>query len=167
MTFIHLTSNAIIPSTTAPTPIMWGPDTSAGTTSAMRKSYQTQCQDMFWDLYIPKGSCAVIDPFILRCKYPANWTVIAQQMSGREKALELAFLALSASRVGHDSKDSRMAQESLKIYGKALRDLQCALWDPSRMHSDEVLMACMFLGLYEVGLVSDGLPRLGLHVPGV
>ena len=125
------------------------PDLSISSTNLRRVALGKQYQDLFWDLYLPQGDCAVKDEFILKCGHPVNWTFVIQQMSGEETALNLAFLAVSAARVGRDHNDKRLVEESLKIYGKALRDLQSALYDPKRMYSDGTLVACMLLGLYE------------------
>lgn len=71
-------------------------------------------------------------------------------MSHSEPALDLAFSALSISRVGRSNNDLRLVKESTKMYGRALKNLQRALYDESRMHTAEVLAACSLLGLYEV-----------------
>ena len=123
------------------------PDVSISSANLRRVAFGKQCQDLFWDLYMPQGDCAVKDEFILKCGHPVNWTLVIQQMSTDETALNLAFLAVSAARVARDHNDRGLLQESLKIYGKALRDLQSALWDPKRMYSDGTLVACMLLGL--------------------
>lgn len=104
---------------------------------------------------MPQGDCAVKDEFILKCGHPVNWTLVIPQMPSDETALNLAFLAVSAARVGRDHHDRRLIEESLKIYGKALRDLQSALYDPKRMYSDGTLVACMLLNLYEIFEGSD------------
>ncbi|OAP61507.1 hypothetical protein AYL99_03710 [Fonsecaea erecta] len=79
-----------------------------------------------------------------------NWTEVIQSVSKQDNSLADAFSALSISRVGQGHKDVRLVHESAKFYGKALKELQLALFDSQRMHSDHVLMACMLLGLYEV-----------------
>jgi hypothetical protein len=104
---------------------------------------------------MPQGDCAVKDLFIIKCGHPVNWTLVIQQMSSDETALNQAFLAVSAARVGRDHGDKRLVEESLKVYGKALRDLQSALYDPKRMYSDGTLVACMLLNLYEIFEGSD------------
>jgi hypothetical protein len=131
------------------------PDVSISSANLRRVAFGKQCQDLFWDLYMPQGDCAVKDEFILKCGHPVNWTLVIQQMSTDETALNLAFLAVSAARVARDHNDRGLLQESLKVYGKALRDLQSALWDPKRMYSDGTLVACMLLGLYEIFEGSD------------
>ncbi|OAG42754.1 hypothetical protein AYO21_03037 [Fonsecaea monophora] len=79
-----------------------------------------------------------------------NWTEVFQSVSKHDVSLADAFSALSISRVGQGHKDVRLVHESAKLYGKALKELQLALFDPERMYSDHILMACMLLGLYEV-----------------
>lgn len=111
---------------------------------------EMQCRSLFWDLYMPRGDCVVKDPHILACKHPMNWTVMVPELPGEEPSLDRAFSALSIARVGRDNEDDRLVRESSKLYGKALKDLQAALYDPERMYSDEVLTACMVLSLYEV-----------------
>lgn len=99
---------------------------------------------------MPRGDCEVRDRYILACKHPMNWTVMVPELPREEPSLDRAFSALSIARVGRDNEDDRLVRESTKLYGKALKDLQKALYDPDRMYSDEVLTACMVLSLYEV-----------------
>ena len=131
------------------------PDPSNLSSSFRRVALGQQFQNLFWDLYMPQGDCAVKDAFILKCGHPVNWTLVIRQMVNDETALNLAFLAVSAARIGRDHNDKRLVEESLKLYGKALRDLQSALYDPKRMYSDGTLVACMLLGLYEIFEGSD------------
>jgi hypothetical protein len=79
-----------------------------------------------------------------------NWTEVIQAAAKQDASLTDAFSALSISRVGQGHRDVRLVHESAKLYGKALKELQYALFDAKRMHSDHVLMACMLLGLYEI-----------------
>lgn len=115
-----------------------------------RTAVDTQCRALFWDLYLPHGIAEVHDAMLMHCNHPPNWTSILLEMSQDEPALDQAFSALSVSRVGRSKQDVRLVKESTKIYGRALKDLQKALADPSRMHSEEVLAACSLLGLYEI-----------------
>ena len=99
---------------------------------------------------MPQGDATCRDDFINRCGHPMNWTEVIQNVPKHDTSLADAFSALSISRVGQGHKDVRLVHESAKLYGKALKELQTALFDAKRMHSDHVLMACMLLGLYEV-----------------
>lgn len=118
--------------------------------SVDRTAVESQCRSIFWDLYMPQGDASVRDAFILRCGHPMNWAEVIRDVSNHDRSLEDAFSALSISRVGQGNKDIRLVHESTKLYGKALKELQGALFDPKRMFSNQVLMACMLLGLYEV-----------------
>jgi hypothetical protein len=89
------------------------------------------------------------DEFILNCGSPMDWAEIVHEFPDEDASLAGAFSALSVSRVGKQHQDDRLVRESTKIYGQALKDMQVALWDPERMHSDQVLVASMLLGLYE------------------
>lgn len=127
--------------------------------SLERGAIESQCRSMFWDLYLPHGIAEVHDGMLQRCNHPPNWTSILLELIQDEPALDLAFSALSISRVGRSNDDSRLVKESSKIYGRALKDLQRALLDPSRMRSEEVLAACSLLGLYEVFEGGDTLSK--------
>lgn len=98
---------------------------------------------------MPHGDCMVRDPYILKCGHPMNWAEMVNELSSDDASLANAFAALSVSRVGKENQDGRLVRESTKIYGQALKDMQLALYDPERMHSDQVLIASMLLGLYE------------------
>ena len=98
---------------------------------------------------MPHGDCIVRDEYILRCGHPMNWTEMVNEFPLEESCLESAFSALTISRVGKENKDDRLVREGTKLYGRALKEMQLALFDMDRMHSDEVLTASMLLGLYE------------------
>lgn len=98
---------------------------------------------------MPHGDCIVRDEYILRCGHPMNWTEMVNELPQDESCLESAFSALTISRVGKENKDDRLVREGTKLYGRALKEMQLALSDMDRMHSDEVLTASMLLGLYE------------------
>lgn len=115
-----------------------------------RSSVDLQCRALFWDLYLPHGVAEVHDEMLSRCNHPPNWTSVLLELSSAEPCLDLALSALSISRVGRSHNDLRLVKESTKIYGRALKDLQKALYDDSRMHTAEVLAACSVLGLYEI-----------------
>ena len=99
---------------------------------------------------MPNGDCVVRDEFIIRCGHPMDWTEMVHELAATEKSLANAFSALTIARVGKENRDSRLVRESTKVYGQALKNMQSALFDPTRMHSDEVLIASMLLGLYEI-----------------
>lgn len=115
-----------------------------------RSAIERQCRALFWDIYLPRGLAEVRDGMLLRCNYPANWTLVILELKQGDPVFDLAFSALSISRVGRSNHDARLVKESNKLYGRALKALQRALGDETRMHTDEMLAACSVLGLYEV-----------------
>lgn len=127
--------------------------------SLNRGSVDIQCRSLFWDLYLPHGIAEVHDDMLDRCKHPPNWTCVIPELSLTEPCLDLAFSALSISRVGRSNNDMRLVKESTRLYGRALKDLQKVLYDSSRMHSPEVLAACSVLGLYEIFEGGDAMNR--------
>lgn len=83
-------------------------------------------------------------------RHSANWTHFIPELVNNDLSLQLAFLALSSSRIGHDSHDENLVTSSQSLYGKALREMQRALSDPKRRNTDEVILACSTLSLYEI-----------------
>jgi hypothetical protein len=54
------------------------------------------------------------------------------------------------AQIGRTSNNVRLRASSLELYGKALCELQRALWNKKRMYRDETLAATMILRMYEV-----------------
>lgn len=88
-----------------------------------------------------------------------NWTLIAAQLLNNDRGLQLAYLALSCSRVGHHNQDDNLLESGKTLYGKALREMQHAIVDPRRRYSEEILLACSALSQYEMVEVQP--PRNG------
>ncbi|KAH8801752.1 hypothetical protein F5884DRAFT_527082 [Xylogone sp. PMI_703] len=78
------------------------------------------------------------------------WFMLLADQPVLTKALECSMLAVCTSRLGRVHNDTALVNESLKLYGLGLRELQKALWDPKLMYNDETLAACMALTTYEV-----------------
>lgn len=90
------------------------------------------------------------DEFILQYRHPMNWAELVRSLPQEDTSLSDAFSALSISGAARGNNDTRLINESTRLYGKALKELQLALYDPAKMRSDQTLMACMLLGLYEM-----------------
>lgn len=78
------------------------------------------------------------------------WLLLLPQLSLRAPALEASILAIAAAVLGRQRNDRDLISASLKFYTSALQKLQKSLWDPDMMYDDEILAACLCLGLYEV-----------------
>lgn len=103
---------------------------------------------LFNSLYLPRNSLEITEPGLYG--HPANWTQFLPTLLNNEPSLQIAYLALSSSRIGHDHGDDDLVAASRKFYSKALRELQRALASPKRRHTEETLLACSTLGLYEI-----------------
>jgi Fungal specific transcription factor domain len=99
---------------------------------------------------MPHGDCAVQDDLTLNWVQPMHWIEVINELPGYESSLRNAFSALILSQAGKESQDPQLARTSTTLYGQALQDLQLALRDPERIYSDEVLIASMLLGVYEI-----------------
>ncbi|ERF75891.1 hypothetical protein EPUS_01257 [Endocarpon pusillum Z07020] len=104
---------------------------------------------LFNSVFMPRISFAT-QPSLMSFRHSTNWTHFIPELVNNDLSLQLAFLALSSSRIGHDSHDENLITSSQSLYGKALREMQRALLDPKRRHADEVILACSTLSLYEI-----------------
>ncbi|RVX66223.1 hypothetical protein B0A52_10150 [Exophiala mesophila] len=118
--------------------------------SLNRNALDSQCRGLFWQFYMPRGDCMCRDQFILQYGHPMNWAELVRSLPHEDTSLSDAFSALSISGAARGNNDARLINESTRLYGKALKELQLALYDPAKMRSDQTLMACMLLGLYEM-----------------
>ncbi len=68
------------------------------------------------------------------------------------KALELTAFAICIARAAYtpEGPDYALIHESRKLYGQGLYAVRRALADPKLVYSDEVLVTCVLLAVYEV-----------------
>jgi hypothetical protein len=79
-----------------------------------------------------------------------TWASMVPAAIEISKPLEFAGLTVALAQLGLGLDDRYYAQQSLKLYGQSLQQIQLALMDPVRMYSDELLGACMLLSMYEL-----------------
>lgn len=104
---------------------------------------------VFNSFFLPRRSFTIegsISPF----GHPANWVLMVPPLLSNDLSLQLAYLALSSSRIGRANHDDNLLASSKKFYGKALRETQRAIADPKRRHTEETLLACSTLSLFEI-----------------
>jgi Fungal specific transcription factor domain/Fungal Zn(2)-Cys(6) binuclear cluster domain len=104
---------------------------------------------LFNSFFLPRNSFSIKNSFS-PYGHPANWTQFVPLLLNNDPSLQLAYLAASCSRIGHDNHDDNLLASSKKFYGKALREVQRAISDPKRRYTEETLLACSTLGLYEI-----------------
>ena len=61
------------------------------------------------------------------------------------RALEASMVASSLAKLGELHYDWTLMYERLKVYRRALHQLQLALWDPELVPDDQNLTACIAL----------------------
>lgn len=99
--------------------------------------------------------------------YAKPWIFLLSELPMKVKALDTASVALAAAKVGRLHDDPDLVRESHRLYTKALRELQIALWSRSLMLEDETLAACMALSLYEImECPNDGPQGYSSHCAG-
>ena len=99
---------------------------------------------------MPHGDCAVEDELTQSWGHPLCWMEAVHELTGEEPSLRNAFSALVISRVAKELQDQNMARVGTSSYLQSLQQLQMALRDAGRVFSDEVLVASLLLGVYEV-----------------
>ena len=104
---------------------------------------------LFNSFFLPRNSSTIKASFS-PYGHPANWTQFVPLLLNNDPSLQLAYLAASCSRVGHDNHDDNLLASSKRFYGKALREVQRSISDPKRRYTEETLLACSVLGLYEI-----------------
>lgn len=104
---------------------------------------------LFNSVFLPRNSFAIQESTGI-LEHPASWTQFAPSMLNNDTSLQFAFLALSSSRIGQERQDDNLLASSRIFYGKALREMRCAILDPKRRYKEETLLACSTLGLYEL-----------------
>ena len=104
---------------------------------------------LFNSVFMPRISFTT-QSSLMSFRHSMNWTHFIPELVNNDLSLQLAFLALSSSRIGHDSHDGNLVASSQSLYGKALREMQRAISNPKRRNTDEVILACSTMGMYEI-----------------
>ena len=83
------------------------------------------------------------------------WVYHAINIPQPSAVLHQSLLALSIIRRGRANEDQALVNEGQRTYGKALVQLQRAIYDPQVASHEETLAATRALVLYEVGQLSS------------
>ena len=78
------------------------------------------------------------------------WLIQVPTLSHLTPTLEYAMTALCLAKLGELHNEKSLIHESLRIYRRALHQLQLALYDPDLMLHDQTLTTCAALGMYEM-----------------
>lgn len=85
----------------------------------------------------------------------------------RREALDNSLSALALTRIGRKLGDWHLLAQGLAFHGRALRELQKALWDPELAARDETLAAVKTLALYEIYENTINIQSWTAHEEGV
>lgn len=114
-----------------------------------RAAFEAKSLSLFWDLYLPKFQSSPRKSRCLSLCY-RNLTEVVPDLDMNDAVLRPALLALCLARIGESSKDPSLTQEGMRMYGRALHQMQIALRNPRRIQSDELIAACKLLSIHEV-----------------
>lgn len=113
-----------------------------------RNVVQAQIFQVFVDAYLPHAERGDSGR---RKRSLISWVQVAPDLLDPSNPLSSALSAVCMARIGRLQEDQRSTMESRVLYGKALSELQLALWDKTRMFRDDTLAASIALETYEVG----------------
>ncbi|KAL8669080.1 MAG: hypothetical protein Q9168_006317 [Polycauliona sp. 1 TL-2023] len=111
-----------------------------------RSAFENQSLSIFFDLYFPASqpkSSTLHQDF-------RNWITVVQELDLKDAALRPALLAFCLARIGAGHDDRDMSEQALRIYGTALKEMNLALRDGKRIHTDETLAAGKLMAHYEM-----------------
>ncbi|KAL9026152.1 MAG: hypothetical protein Q9196_005138 [Gyalolechia fulgens] len=114
-----------------------------------RSAFETKSISLFWDLYFPANERAVSRWQKVGINF-CNWTLSVRKLDLSDSALKPAMLALCLARIGDGRNDRPVAEQAIKLYGTALKEMHIALQDQKRVQSDELLVAGKLMARYEM-----------------
>lgn len=116
--------------------------------SMTRNALESQYIDIFWNLYLPKPvTFSFWRPSSIH--HEAKWAEYTSNSAPQSAILRCALSALSASKVGRDTRDKGLTRRGIELYGKALTMLSKELKVPGDTKPFGVLNCCRILALYE------------------
>ncbi|KAI4240178.1 MAG: hypothetical protein L6R40_005312 [Gallowayella cf. fulva] len=113
-----------------------------------RTAFEAQSVSLFWDLYFPANG-SIVPNSSLGIDH-RNWVSVVHKLDLNDTALRPALLAFCLARIGTGHKDQAVGEQAIKLYGTALKEMNRALGDNKRVHTDEVLAAGKLMAQYEM-----------------
>lgn len=119
---------------------------------------KTACEDqfmaVFWDLYMPDRKQFV--GTLAKYSYRSCWVPLMRRLYNTDPALQKIMIALCLGSLARGENLVWMRQESVRLYGSALQDMNTGIQSPSRRKSDALLLASKMFGLYDVSHAPTG-----------
>ena len=82
---------------------------------------------------------------------------MVQRLDLEDAALKPALLAFCLARIGVGHNDQALSEQAIRLYGTALKEMNLALRNGSRIHTDETLAAGKLMAHYEVWVAAKGM----------
>ncbi|KAL8650390.1 MAG: hypothetical protein Q9226_005163 [Calogaya cf. arnoldii] len=114
-----------------------------------RTAFETQSVSIFFDLYCPANERLVPKSSTVGFDF-RNWITVVQKLDLEDAALRPALLSFCLARIGVSHNDRAMSERAIKLYGTALKEMNVAIRDGKRSHTDEVLAAGKLMAQYEM-----------------
>lgn len=89
-----------------------------------------------------------------------NWITVVQKLDLEDAALRPALLAFCLARIGVSHNDQAVSEQAIKLYGTALKEMNLAIRDGKRIHTDEILTAAKLMAHYEVCVITGSVCRM-------
>ncbi|KAL8757472.1 MAG: hypothetical protein Q9199_002210 [Rusavskia elegans] len=114
-----------------------------------RTAFETQSLSLFFDLYCPTKERLVPRSSTVGLDF-RNWITVVQKLDLEDAALRPALLAFCLARIGVSHNDQAVSEQAIKLYGTALKEMNLAIRDGKRIHTDEILAAAKLMAHYEM-----------------
>lgn len=115
----------------------------------LRTAFEMQSVSAFFDLYFPSNELLLPKSATLGLNF-RNWIAVVQRLDLEDAALRPALLAFCLARIGAGHNDQALREQAIRLYGTALKEMNLALRDGRRIHTDETLAAGKLMAHYEV-----------------
>ncbi|KAL8888420.1 MAG: hypothetical protein Q9215_004138 [Flavoplaca cf. flavocitrina] len=108
-----------------------------------------QSVSAFFDLYFPANELLLPESATVALNF-SNWITVVQRLDLEDAALKPALLAFCLARIGVGHNDQALSEQAIRLYGTALKEMNLALRNGSRIHTDETIAAGKLMAHYEM-----------------
>ncbi|MCJ1400966.1 hypothetical protein MMC11_004177 [Xylographa trunciseda] len=120
-------------------------------------SWDIQTDDAFWSRWMPR-TAAHPSRRTTSMNFAQHVTLL-QSLATRDRTLRAAMRACSFTCLSGTQDESNLRLPSMRLYGKALQEMNRALHNHAQMTSDAVLAACRLLAICEIFRPDAGTAR--------
>ncbi|KAI4275784.1 MAG: hypothetical protein LQ337_002945 [Flavoplaca oasis] len=114
-----------------------------------RTAFEMQSVSAFFGLYFPANELLLPKSATVALNF-SNWITVVQRLNLQDAALRPALLAFCLARIGVGQNDQALSEQAIRLYGTALKEMDLALRNGNRIHTDETLAAGKLMAHYEM-----------------